>query len=132
MSWRIEFIAELGCIKLLYAGNVKMQGTLVSTAETLLLARGNPHLFLVDLLDADLELSATELYSIPREWELAGSSRLSKLAIVVPEQRGMCKDVQFFEDVCCNRGWQVKAFRNRRHTIDWLTAGGSLCPRSCA
>jgi hypothetical protein len=125
MSWRFEFIAESGCIRLLYSGTVKIQDSLVSTAETLFLARGTPHLFLVDLLDAQSELSAADLYSIPRLWESAGSVKENKLALVVPEHGDMWRDARFFEDVCCNRGWQVKAFPGRQHTIDWLTANDS-------
>ena len=125
MSWRFEFLAELGCIQIFYSGTFKMQDFVFSTAETQLLARGNPHLFLVDLMDRECEVSGAGVYLVPRRRVITGSVRESKLALAVPERGDMWRDMRFFEDVCCNRCWQVKAFPGRQHTIDWLAADAS-------
>ena len=126
MVWRVEFNAEWGCIHSVYSGAFTKQDADEATAAALSLAPGDgPHLFLTDLLDADSKLSTVDIYSTPREWEIAGVSRAHRLALVVPEGGRMWNDAQFYETTCCNRGWQVKVFSCKQRAIDWLTGRGS-------
>ena len=122
VTWEIELNAELGFIDTVFKGTITNQDSIDATLDALALASGKgPHMFLTDVLNAESQLSATEIYGVPRQWEALGANRANKLALVVPEGGSLWKDARFYETACRNEGWQVEVFSQRQEAIDWLT-----------
>ena len=121
MPWQVKKNEGLGFIETVYTGVVTKKDSQDATAETLSLATGEgPHLFLSDLSEAQSKLSVMDIYVIPDEWEAAGASRDNRLALVVSERSAEPADVEFYENVTNNRGWNVRVFGDRQAAIDWL------------
>ena len=85
-------------------------------------AKNNCPLCLSDYRGATLNLSAFELYDIPKKLtNILGSLGLSahkiKRAIVVPEN---LNDFRFYETVTLNNGQRIKMFKDIREAQNWL------------
>jgi hypothetical protein len=72
-----------------------------------------------------LELTSAELvmdiYDLPGRYEDGGLSRSSRFALVLPKLRSLHGIVEFYDNVCNNRGWRVQSFATRDEAIAWLT-----------
>ncbi len=64
--------------------------------------------------------SVGDLYEVPRLFERLGLPRTLREAIVAPALSTFAADVQFYEDVCSNRGWMVRVFPDRTGALAWL------------
>ena len=58
------------------------------------------------------------LYDRPKLYEHLDMHRARRRALVVKE---LNQDLQFFENVCVNRGWSIKLFIDYDAAIKWLT-----------
>ena len=121
MPWQVDRNEELDLIESVYTGPFTMKDVRDATAKALSLAIGNgPHLFLSDISGAHSELSVMDIYALPDQWEAAQSNRSNKLAVVVSGESLNPGDLQFYENVCKNRGWNVRVFEVRQAAVEWL------------
>ena len=60
------------------------------------------------------------IHDIPDQWDELQANRKNKVTLVVPDGGKTWRDAQFYENVCVNRGWNVKVFTQRKPAIDWL------------
>jgi hypothetical protein len=81
------------------------------------MVRDHLKLILVDCLKVETNFQTTEIFNRPAIYELTGFPRECKTAILV---NGLGKDTFFLEDVCNNRGYNVKAFVNKEKAEKWL------------
>ena len=121
MPWTVHVNSEFGYIQTVYRGVITVKEVKESTSEALAHAADDrPHLFLTDVVEADSALSAVDICAIPNQWTELKAHPANKLALLVPAQGKMWYDAQFYEDVCVNRGWNVKVFTQRSAAINWL------------
>jgi hypothetical protein len=73
---------------------------------------------------AGLEQKGTELdiYSLIQFFESLPIDRQIKEAMLLPPTRGTAPDIEFYETVARNRGFNVRIFFDRQEAINWLTA----------
>ncbi len=64
--------------------------------------------------------SAGDLFAVIGLLEGMGLPRTLREAIVVPRSTLAAPDVQFYEDACRNRGWNVRLFPDRESAMAWL------------
>jgi hypothetical protein len=64
--------------------------------------------------------SVGDLYGVPKLFEQLGFPRSLREAIVSPTISASAGDVQFYENVCINRGWTVRVFPDRAQALAWL------------
>jgi len=122
MAWKIQVDPEMGFIHTVYSGTLTERDVKESTVEALALAPGDgPRLFLTDVRDAESRLSTLDIYNVPKQWDALRADRRNKLALVVPGDKKIWSDAQFYETICNNRGWNVKVFAEQAPAIDWLT-----------
>ena len=63
---------------------------------------------------------------MPHFYDEVKGNRKSKIALILPPTGKIREDVIFYETVCRNRGWAVKAFDDRSEAIEWLLQGRTL------
>ena len=64
--------------------------------------------------------SAGDPFAVIGLLEGTGAARTLREAIVVPGSTLAAPDVQFYEDACRNRGWNVRLFPDRESAMAWL------------
>ena len=71
-----------------------------------------------DFREAEVMGNTMSLYKRPERYEQSGLKRSTKAALLLKE---LNKDWLFLEDVCVNRGWNIKLFIDYDAAIEWLT-----------
>jgi len=94
-----------------------MNGVELLKELVLWLKKNNCKKCLVDHSAATVSMSTTVSYSRPNEFKNLGFNNTSSGAIVFKE---LTQECYFYEDVCQNRGWNVKVFDNYNEAMDWL------------
>ncbi len=67
--------------------------------------------------------SPGELIQVIDAFEHLGLPRSLREALVLPPGSMTAADVQFYEDACRNRGWNMRIFPDREHALAWLAEG---------
>ena len=87
--------------------------------------KNNTKKSLWDFRDAEVMGSIMSLFERPKLYEQSGLKRSTKAALLF---NVLNKDWLFLENVCVNRGWDIKLFIDYDAAIEWLTkqVGGLL------
>lgn len=121
MAWKVNWDPEKGFVHTVYSATVTKQDLLDSMAETLRMIEGKgPQKFFTEWISAFPKLSTAEIFSVPKDWEAAGIDKESILAVVVQKVAKSWEDAKFYENVCRNRGWRVRVFKDRTEALAWL------------
>ena len=105
MTLEVKFNDEFGFIESVFKGTITKQDSTDVILAALSLATGDgPHMFLTDVLNAESQLSAFDIYGVPSEWEALGANRMNKLALVAPTGGQLWKDADFYVTTCRNQG----------------------------
>lgn len=78
--------------------------------------------FLADLTRLGGGHSPSDLLGVVDLLESSGLPRTLREAMVVSPSTASAMDVQFYEDACRNRGWNVRIFVDRAAALEWLRA----------
>ena len=123
MPGTVEYVSELGIVKLTYVGKVTADEFREGAVRALDLSReNNTRLFLVDDSKWEGGTSVFDLYELPTLFTELGFKRDSKGALILPPSgTAESNDAHFFETTFINKGWQAKVFTDRQEAISWLT-----------
>lgn len=77
---------------------------------------------LIDTSSLESVESLISLYDLPKQYDEGGVSRKVRIAMVIPETSAAKEAVEFYENVCNNRGWVVLPFERRDEATEWLMA----------
>ena len=98
----------------------QLEGAVLQTIE---LARGSGvWRFCTDVTGLVGGHSPGDLFAVVALLEQLGLPRTLREAILVPPATLAPQDVQFYEDTCRNRGWNVRIFTERERAFEWLNA----------
>lgn len=121
MSFNLTYDPKHGIILCAYAGHVTADGFREGTEKILSLAKKHKtNLLLIDDSKLASAVSIMEIYEMPRFYDEVEGNRKSRIALILPPSGQIREDVLFYETVCQNRGWNVKAFDTHSEAIDWL------------
>lgn len=126
MAWQVEYIDEFNIVELTLVG--KLSGPELQEAAAARIALGDEKgvtRFLINAKDLVTSRSATmSLYDIPtRMYSENDSRRNTQIAAVKPTAPESEWMIQFYEDLCVNRGWRVLMASDRESALDWLQRG---------
>jgi hypothetical protein len=110
-----------GLVESVYAGVVspaELERAVVTTVE--LARERGVFLFLTDVTGLTGGHSAGDLFALVAMLGSLGLPRTLREAIVIPQASLAPPDVQFYEDACRNRGWNVRLFQDRGSALAWL------------
>ncbi|HMM74736.1 MAG TPA: hypothetical protein PJ986_03430 [Gammaproteobacteria bacterium] len=121
MTWHLRREPADGWIVLDFEGELSRQDCVRATRETLArLDPGRAEGVLVDARQASCALGVGDIYTVPAMWEHASVHRGSALAMVVDDATAQARDLEFFENTCRNRGWNVRVFGDYDEALAWL------------
>jgi hypothetical protein len=110
-----------GVVESVYAGMVTPEELDRAVRLTLDLAKGSGFFrFCSDVADLVGGHSVGDLFAMIASLEQAGLPRTLREAIVTSGSLLPSRDVQFYEDACRNRGWNVRIFPDRASALAWL------------
>jgi hypothetical protein len=122
MTWNVKYDSELKLVQCTVVGPNTADQINASVLETISLAkRKATNLLLLDCSKLERALSTLDVYQMPRFYVDIKINRRNKVAVILPVQQQAREDVHFYETVCRNQGWNVKAFQGRQAALDWLT-----------
>jgi hypothetical protein len=76
--------------------------------------------FYTDLTNLTGGHSVGDLFALIAVIEQLGLPRTLREAIVMSGSALAAQDVQFYEDACRNRGWNIRIFPDRADALTWL------------
>lgn len=123
MSWTLEYVPDLGIVQYTSMGRITADEAKDATTKAIGLARDyNTNLFLIDDSKWEGGESVVDLFGLPDLYVELGVDPSSRAAIIMPPPgTAQARDELFYETVCRNRGWNVRAFKERDEAIKWLT-----------
>ncbi len=123
MGWKVDFINDLHIVELILSGELSGEELQASAAARI--AAGEKHgvtEFIINARDLVAPRAATmAVYDIPaRLYPEKNMPREARIAVVIPVAPDSDWIVQFYEDLCVNRGWRVFMAPDRDSALSWL------------
>jgi hypothetical protein len=117
----VQFLEPEQIVESVYAGVVVAAEFERSVELAIELARSRASFrFLSDLTALDEGPSPGDLFAMIRLLENRGLPRTLREALVVTPDSPDPGDARFYEDVCRNRGWDIRIFPDRTSALAWL------------
>ena len=117
-------IIEIICKGIIFSNELVSEQTPVFS----LAKEHNTDMFLLDLTNYERSLSPVDILSGVSSYRDKTTPRI-RIAVVAPISEEARQDIQFYENVCVNRGWNARVFAERQEAIDWLVnRGGRITP----
>lgn len=121
MSYDLKYNSDFRIIEIVLAGLLSAKDVRKCTEEALVLQKElGVYACLIDAIDLVSISSITDLYDLPDQYQDGGLSRLIRIAWVSPKLPAAREAMQFYDNVCNNRGWTVQPFETRDEAVEWL------------
>ncbi len=121
MPYNINFLEQEGIVEVVSFGQITVEDFINQSKEAIDLAlKKNTNLFLSDDSDMVGPVNISVIISLPDFWERFSAPRTNKMALLISKDETLHEDFYFFENVCRNRGWNVKLFGEKEDAIKWL------------
>ncbi len=110
-----------GVVESVFAGEVSPKELERSFLAAIELARqSGTFLFYTDVTGLTGGHSAGDIFALIGIIEPMQLPRTLREAIVFSPSSLATLDVQFYEDACRNRGWNIRLFQDRERALEWL------------
>ncbi len=121
MRWRVEYHEDAGIVEVAFWGDTDVTDLHDATIEAIKLqAKHKATRGLIDCLQQTKTGSIASLYDLPGLYDDEGLTRNVRIAFVEPARRELHELAVFYENVCVNRGWQLRRFAGRDDALAWL------------
>ena len=123
MTSDVTYNSNIQIIEITHTGVLTKQGIETSTSEGLALHKElGVDAVLIDTLNLESVESLIDLYDLPKQYDEGGARRTVHIALVMPATSAARDAMQFYENVCVNRGWVVLPFERHDEATEWLLA----------
>ena len=123
-NYRVTFHPAFQIVECATTGFLTVDELTEATVATVVLAiEKNTQLILIDDSKLEKAVGTFDIYNLPELYDTLAIDRSIKVSIVLPESPEAKEDVQFYETVCRNKGWNTEIFEQRQEAIDWLRSG---------
>lgn len=121
MPWTLDFSATDHILRVKCEGPFSAEDLVPMTKASIDKLREEHALrVLLDFSTAVAQVSIAELYTLPETYVNLRAPRLAHLAMVTPADGYRMDVYQFYEDVCVNRGYFVRLFKDAAAARTWL------------
>ena len=122
MPFTISYQEDERIVIIENVGNIPYKDLVQQTDEALELGRiKDTRLYLADCIRLVVQADAFEVFNFfPAIYEKIGAPRNSRLAVLMSEDAVTAKDMEFYETICRNRGWQIRVFKDKGTAMEWL------------
>jgi hypothetical protein len=123
VAWTVEYNEELEIVELKLVG--KLSGAELQESAASRIALGQEHdvtRFVINAADLISPRSTTmSIYEIAANtYSRSNQRRDTRIAVIVPTSPDSEWIIQFYEDLCVNRGWRVRMCDDRVAALAWL------------
>ena len=119
----VKYNSESQIIEVVHTGTVTPQNIVEVTSDAITLHKElGVNIFLIDASNLESVESVVDLYDLPDQYDDSGLSRAARIALVMPETTAAREAAKFYDNVCNNRGWEVRSFEKLGEANEWLTA----------
>lgn len=121
MPWKTRFLPAEKIIEIKFKGKFLANDIGEILRSVLMLVQQEKTLLVLgDCTLMEHNTSVFNIYDFPKLFESQNVNRHIKEAMVLPIDPEARKNVEFYETVCHNRGFNVKVFETRAQALDWL------------
>jgi hypothetical protein len=121
MPWTLDYSATDRILTVKCEGSFSAEDLVPMTRAAIEKLREEHALrVLLDFSTAIAHVSVAELYKLPDTYIDLRAPRLAHLAMIVPADGYRMDVYQFYEDVCVNRGYFVRLFKDVPSAKTWL------------
>ena len=123
MSYEIKFIKENGIIEIKNKYDISYEKMISQTQEVIKLQHEkNTSLILTDFssVKVNVDVNLSDIFQFPELYEQMGMDRKSRIAVLVSEMEVKTEELDFYETVCLNRGWNIRILLKKTEAIEWL------------
>lgn len=127
MTTDVKYNSETRIIDIVHSGTLTAEKINNATSEALALhIELGVNAVLLDASKLESVANLTDFFDLPKQYDQGGASRNVRIAQVMPEANEtidlseVVDTLQFYENVCNNRGWIVRTFYTRDEAIEWL------------
>lgn len=123
MPWTVAYSDSLQIVELTLTG--RLDGPELQESAAARIALGEEHgvtMFLINARELIAPRSTTlSVYEIPANlYTETNQRRDTRIAVVNPTAPESEWIIQFYEDLCVNRGWRVRMHADRGSALTWL------------
>jgi len=120
MAITFAYNADLGIVEIICKGTISPNELETNQEPVFALTKEhNTDMHLLDLTNYESSLSTLHILSSVSSYSDKTTRRL-RIAVIRPISEKAREDIQFYENVCLNRGWNARVFPERKDAIDWL------------
>ena len=125
MALTYTYNADLCIVEITCKGMVSSKELKGEQAPVFALAEEhNTDMFLLDLTNYESSLSPVDILAGVSSYSDKTTRRI-RIAVILPFSEKAQKDnIEFYETVCVNRGWNARVFAERQEAINWLVNRG--------
>ena len=121
MPYAIKFIENNRIIQIKNNGELSYEELLTQTREVIKIQQEkSTSLILTEFVSVKLDVNIADIFQFPEVYEQLGMQRKNKIAVVVSDVEIKTDELQFYETICLNRGWNIKIFLKEKEAIKWL------------
>ena len=122
MAVTIAYSREIDCVVVTYEGEATPEEIQTTIRDALAMAvERQCRRFLVDATELEHRGGTLlDTYELPQDFEHFPDIRKYKDAIILPRRQAEAQDLEFFETISHNRGYNVRVFTDRQSAVDWL------------
>ena len=121
MTWTIDFLENIGIVKIKTSGPISLEDKKKLSAEALAAGRQKRiNSFLVDNQESHLSLSILEIDQLPKIFREAGFVKNDKVAILVRPDTLAGGVLRFIENVFYLSSLQIRIFSDADKAASWL------------
>jgi hypothetical protein len=121
MAYEIKLIKDKRIIEIENKNEITNEDMITQTKEVIILQH-EKHIFsiLADFASVRVNTNISDVFQFPELYEQMGMDHKSKIAVFVSDIEIKTEELQFYETICLNRGWNIKIFLDRKDAIKWL------------
>jgi hypothetical protein len=121
MPWETRKIKNEDIISTICSGNMNFENMVEMFSECINVGKKNGITkYLSDNRKTNIDLSAVDIYDLPKTFMKKGLENWSKVAVIISSKSGKIDEFKFFETVSQNIGYNVKIFKNEEKALTWL------------
>jgi len=125
MPYKINLLEDKGIVFIENRGDLTYEELVEQSKDAIsIIHEKNIYLILTDFSNVGVDAKITDIYQFPEIYEQFGLTKMSKIAVLVSAKEVSTEQLTFYENICINRGWQIKIFLKKELALEWLENNG--------
>jgi len=121
MAWKSEFLTDERVVEIIFSQDFQSNELPDPVKDVAFKLGQNKSLWvLADCSALEKTSSLFKIYDFPKLYVAQGLDRRTKEAVLLPKALKPREALKFYETVCRNLGFHVKAFDDRPAALEWL------------